>query len=71
MDGDFGELGAMPPTGVDEAEVRARPVDRHLEAVTGDARVALDDGHLAADDPVDERRLADVRPAGDDHHGKG
>ena len=44
---------------------RTRPRGGH-----GSRRVALDDGDLAADDPVHERRLADVRPADDGDDGQ-
>src|SRR4029077_6278735 len=39
------------------------------EPVAGDAGLLLDNGDTPADDAVDEGRLADVRPSGDDDDG--
>ena len=55
----------VPAAGVDDGEGAAVP-DRVVgDAVAGDARHVLDDGLAAADDPVDQRRLAHVGAADD------
>ncbi len=60
----------LPAAGVDELEAAAGPVGLVGDAVAGDARLVLDDGLAAADDPVDQGRLADVRAADDGQHGQ-
>ena len=54
-----------PAAGVDEQELAAKPLGDHFLAVTGDSGAFLDDGLAAAEYPVDECRLADVRAADD------
>ena len=66
-----------PAAGVDDAERHAEPVRLEDLAITGDPGAILHDRRLLADDAVEQRRLADVRPADDgderqllsDHHG--
>ena len=81
-DGQLGLLGDLgghalgvgrPATGVDQHELPAVPVRVVGHPVPGHSRDVLDDGFAAADDPVDQRRLADVGTAddGDDGHGQG
>ena len=60
----------LPAAGVDEREPRAGPVGRVAHAVARDAGLVLDDGLAAAEDAVDEGRLADVRAADDGEHGE-
>ena len=55
--------------GVDDAERPPRPCRLQLEAVASHPRSLLDDGGTPPDDPVDERRLTDVRAPGDDDRG--
>ena len=59
---------ALPAAGVDEGEPAAGPLGVVRDAVAGDAGDVLDDGLAAADDAVDQRRLADVRAADDGQH---
>ena len=56
-----GFAGTQPAAGVDEHERAAVPFGRELAAVARHARTLFDDGGARADDPVHERRLADVR----------
>ena len=55
----------QPAAGVDEQERDAEPLGLGLLAVAGDAGLVLDDGHLLADDAVEQRALADVGAADD------
>ena len=50
---------------VDEQEALTRPLAEQLLAVARDARRLVDDGGARRGQPVDERRLADVRVADD------
>ena len=59
----------VPAAGVDDGEGAAVPVGVVGHPVAGHARDVLDDGLAAADDPVDQRRLADVGAADDGEHG--
>ena len=52
----------VQPAGVDDAEARRAPVARAVAAVAGDAGHVLDQRRPAADQAVEQRRLADVRP---------
>ena len=58
----------VPAAGVDDRERAAVPVGVVGDAVAGHAGDVLDDGLAAADDPVDQRRLADVGAADDGQH---
>lgn len=60
----------LPAAGVDDLEAAARPLRLVGDAVAGDARLVLDDGLAAADDPVHQGRLADVRAADDGEDGE-
>ena len=60
----------QPAAGVDQQEVDAQPLGLGLLAVAGHAGSVLDDGHLLADDPVEQRALADVGAADDDDGGQ-
>ena len=55
----------VPAAGVDDGERAARPVGVVGDPVAGHAGHVLDDRLAAADDPVDQRRLADVGAADD------
>ena len=55
----------IPPAGVDEGEPRPPPGRLVGDPVAGDAGHVLHHRLAAADDPVDERGLADVRAAHD------
>jgi len=58
----------LPAAGVDDLETPPGPLGLIGDAVAGHPRLVLDDGLAAADDPVDERRLADVRPPDHGQH---
>ena len=59
-------LGAgLPAAGVDHGESSAAPQRVVGDPVPGDARDVLHDRLAAPDDPIHQRRLADVRPADD------
>ena len=48
--------------GVDDAEARRPPLADAVAAIARDARLVLDERRLPADQAVEQRRLADVRP---------
>jgi hypothetical protein len=58
----------LPAAGVDDREATAEPLGLVRDAVARDAGSVFDDGLAAAEDAVDERRLADVRTADDREH---
>ena len=58
-------VGDVDAAGVDEQEALAGPLADDLLAVARDAGRLVDDGLARAGQPVDERRLADVREADD------
>ena len=58
----------LPPTRVDQREPAAGPLRVVGHAVAGDSGRVLDDRLAAAEDPVDQRGLADVRAAHDGDH---
>ncbi len=60
----------QPAAGVDQQELDPEPLGLGLVAVAGDAGAILDDGHLFADDAVEQRALADVGPPDDDNGGQ-
>ena len=60
----------QPAAGVDQQEGAALPLGLDLLAVAGDAGLLLDDGLAAADDAVQQRRLADVGAADDGDDGQ-
>ena len=51
--------------GIDEPERRAEVVGLAVAAIAGEVRRVVDERGAAADEPVEQRRLADVRPADD------
>jgi hypothetical protein len=53
----------IEPAGVDHAQRAAEVVDVAVAAVAGQARRVVDERGPAADEPVEQRRLADVGPA--------
>ncbi len=60
----------FPAAGVHQGEAAHPMLGLVGDAITGDARRVLHNGFAAAEDAVDERRLADVRTADDREHGK-
>ena len=77
VDGDLGLGGdrgvdalrvGLPAAGVDEREPAAQPLGLVGDAVARDAGGVFDDRLAAAEDAVDQRRLADVRAADDRQH---
>ena len=58
-------VGVVDAAGVDELEGAAVPLGAGLAPVAGDARHGVDDRVAPAGEPVEERRLADVRVADD------
>ena len=58
-------VGDVDAAGVDEQEALAVPLADELLAVARDARRLVHDRGARAGEPVDERRLADVREADD------
>ena len=58
-------VGLVDAAGVDEAKRRARPLAQQLLAIARDARRLVDDGGARRREPVDQRRLADVREPDD------
>ena len=54
-------------TGVDQDEALAAPLADELLAVTRHSGALVHDGRAGLGQPVDERRLADVRKADDRH----
>ncbi len=60
----------LPAAGVDDLEPAPGPLGLVGHTVTRDAGLVLHDGLAAADDAVDESRLADVRPAHDGEDGQ-
>ena len=63
--GDLGVVGDVDPARVDHEEAAAVPLDLELLAVARDARRLVHDRRARLGQPVDERRLADVREADD------
>ncbi len=57
--------GEVNPAGVDQVEAHAVPLALERLAVARHARLLVDDRLAAADEPVDQGRLADVRIADD------
>src|SRR5262249_23118258 len=55
----------LQPAGVDDHEPPPVPFGLAVEAVAGCSRAILHDRRAAADDAVEQGRLADVRPADD------
>ena len=51
--------------GVDDGEGKVREPAFALAAVAGDARLIVDERQPAPNQPIEQRRLADVRPADD------
>ena len=61
----------LPATGVDDREVTVVPLGLVVDAVASNAGGVLHHSFTAADDAVDESRLADVRATNDRQNGKG
>ena len=57
--------GLVEAGGVDGGEAEAAEPRVALAPVAGDARQVVDQRQPAADEPVEQRRLADIRPADD------
>ena len=51
--------------GIDNAHLAAVPLGFAVNPVAGDAGLVADDGAPRAHQPVEQRRLADIRPADD------
>ena len=60
----------LPAAGVDEREVASRPFGGVGDAIAGHAGRVLHDRLAPTKDAVDQRGLADVRPADDCEHGQ-
>jgi hypothetical protein len=58
----------LEAAGVDDDEAPAVPLGHVVQPVARRSRAILDDRHALADDAVEERALADVRPADDGDH---
>ena len=56
--------------GVREQEPAAQPLHGPFEPVTRDAGDRIDDGAPRSGEPIEQRRLSDVRPADDRHAGQ-
>ena len=68
--GQAGRVLVLPAGGVDHGELQADQF-RFAEApVAGYAGLVIDQRQLLADEPVEQRRLADIGPADDDDLGK-
>ena len=65
------DVGCLFPTeqanaaGIDECERLAMPFGFGADAIARDAGLIVDDGNAPPNDPVEERRLADVRATDD------
>ena len=57
----------IEPAGVDHAHRGAEVIALAVAAIAGEVRGVVDERGPAADEPVEQRRLADVRPADDGH----
>ena len=55
----------LKPRGVEQAETHVARIDLRLAPVARDAGQIVDERQPLAGQPVEERRLADIRPAGD------
>ena len=55
------------PGGIDQQEFAAVTLERHHDAVARGAGLLAGDDAFLADQPIDQRRLADVGPADDGH----
>ena len=51
--------------GVDDGEGEVRQSGFALATIAGDARLVVDQRQPAPDQPIEQRRLADIRPADD------
>ena len=67
--GQRGRIALLQPGGVDDGEGEIAELRLALAAVAGDAGLIVDQRELAADQPVEQRRLADVRAADDGDFG--
>jgi hypothetical protein len=61
----FDFLIVLQSAGVDQGELDSAPVRRAVDAVASRSRLVFDDGAPFADQAVEQRGLADVRPADD------
>ena len=61
----------LPPAGVDEREAPVEVVALVRHAVASHTGRVFDDGFAAAEDAIDQRRLADVRASDDGDHRQG
>ena len=58
-------VGLLEPCGVDDAEFQVAEPSLALAAVSGDARLVVDERELLADEAVEQGRLADIGPPDD------
>ena len=61
----------FPPGGIDDLEFEPRNDGIAEAPVARDAGLVIDQREALADQTIEQRRLADVRPADDDHRGLG
>jgi hypothetical protein len=75
--GGHGDLGSrlgfhltvvLQPSGVDKGELDAAPIGRAVDPVASGARLVLHDGPALADQAIEQRRFANVRPAYNSHN---
>ena len=67
--GQRGRVALLQARGVDNGEVEVAEARLALAPVARDAGLVVDQRELAADEPVEQRRLADVGPADDGDFG--
>ena len=68
--GQAGGIVVFPACGIDDREVEPEEVRLAHSAITGDARLIVDQRQALADEAVPQRRLADVGTADDDYLGQ-
>ena len=67
--GDQRFVGAeLPTAGIHQEEAAAAPLGLEAAGVAGDPGLLVDHGETAPQDPVDQRRLADIGPPDDGDH---
>jgi hypothetical protein len=63
-------VGFLEARGIDDPEDEIAEPRLALAPVTGDAGPVVDEGEPLPDKPVEEGRLADIRPPDDGHGGR-